>query len=239
MNKIKTEVVEYYHGKVKLIGFLAYPEEGKNLSGILIAHDWSGLNELYQQRAIELAQAGYVAFSVDMYGLGQIGQTNAEKAALMTPIANDRVLLRERMGCGLDILKKAPCVNPEKLGAIGFCFGGLCVLDLARMGADIKGVVSFHGLLKSAPNCPTKEIKARMLVLHGYDDPMVSPQDVIAFCEEMKTHHADFQVNMYSNTVHAFTNPMAHDESLGTVYQPATAQKSFQTMHAFLKDILQ
>jgi dienelactone hydrolase len=238
MVQVVSHKIQYFHGKEKLIGFVAYPEGAKNLPGMLIVHDWAGLNELYQNRAIELAKQGFVAFSVDMYGFGRFGETNEEKQALMGTIINDRASLRQRMHLGLEELKKIKSVDAERIGAIGFCFGGLCVLDLARMGANIKGVASFHGILKDAPECVTEAIKAQILILHGYDDPMVSPQDVIAFCEEMKKHQAQFQVNMYSNTMHAFTNPSANDSSLGTVYQPQTAKKSFEAMRAFFQGIL-
>lgn len=238
MLKIVSQSIEYFHGDVKLIGFLAYPEGAQNLPGMLIVHDWAGLNSLYQERAIELAKQGYVAFSVDMYGGGRFGETNEEKQALMTPIISNRAYLRKRVHLGLEQLKQTTFVDKRRIGAMGFCFGGLCVLDLVRMGADIQGVASFHGILKSAPECKTQTIKAQILVLHGYDDPMVSPQDVLDFCEEMKKYQAQFQVNMYSNTMHAFTNPMANDLSFGTVYQPQTAKKSFEAAHAFFRDIL-
>ncbi len=236
--QIITEVIEYFHGNEKLIGFLAYPKDAKKLPGVMIVHDWAGLNEMYKKRAIEIAEKGFVAFSVDMYGLGRFGTTNEEKQALMTPIISNRALLRERMGLSLEQFKKTPVLNQHKIAGIGFCFGGLCVLDLARMGADVQGVVSFHGILKNEPSCPTKTIKTPILVLHGYDDPMVSPHDVIGFCEEMKSHHANFQVNMYANTMHAFTNPMANDPVLGTVFQPDTARKTFQAMYEFFEEVL-
>jgi len=238
MAAVVSHKIEYFHEREKLIGFVAYPEGGKNLPGILIVHDWAGLNELYQNRAIELAKQGYVAFSVDMYGQGRVGETNEEKQALMASIVNDRTYLRQRVHLGLEELKKSSAVDANRIGAIGFCFGGLCVLDLARMGANLKGVASFHGILKDAPECVTEVIKAQILILHGYDDPMVSPQDVIGFCEEMKQNKAQFQVNMYSNTLHAFTNPSANDSILGTVYQPQAAKKSFEAMRAFFQDIL-
>lgn len=238
MSQIMTEVVEYFHGDMKLIGFLAYPKNAKNCLGVLVAHDWAGLNEVYQNRAIELAQHGYVAFALDMYGQGRIGQTLEERQALMTPLVKNRPFLRERVYAGFNRLQDVSFVDSNRLGAIGFCFGGLCVLDLARMGADVRGVVSFHGLLSSTESCTPQEIKANILVCHGYDDPMVKPEDVMGFCEEMKQFGANFQVNMYSHTMHAFTNPQANDAGLGILYQPETTQKSFQAMHAFFKDIL-
>lgn len=239
MGQILTEVIEYYHGDTKLIGFLAYPNEAKDLPAILVVHDWAGLNEVYKQRAIELAEQGYVAFAVDMYGDGRVGETIEERQALMSPLVQNRPFLRERVQEGLNCLKKISFIDKQRMGAIGFCFGGLCVLDLARMGTDILGVVSFHGLLSSTNDCPAQMIKASILICHGYDDPMVLPHDVINFCEEMKQLKASFQINMYSHTQHAFTNPLAHDEILGTVYQPDTAKKSFLAMHVFFKELFE
>lgn len=238
MSQIMTEVVEYFHGDSKLIGYLAYPQDAKNCPGILVVHDWAGLNQVYQTRAVELAEQGYVAFALDMYGNGRIGETMEERQALMTPLIQNRPFLRERVQAGFHRLKEVSFVDTKRLGAIGFCFGGLCVLDLARMGTDVKGVVSFHGLLSTTDAFVAQSIKANILVCHGYDDPMVTPQDVIDFCEEMKQLNAHFQINMYSHTMHAFTNPLANDAKLGILYQPDTAQKSFQAMHAFFKDIL-
>lgn len=238
MNQIMTEVVEYFHGDTKLIGYLAYPQDAKNCPGILVVHDWAGLNEVYKNRALELAQQGYVAFALDMYGHGRVGATTEERQALMTPLVQNRIFLRERVHAGFNRLKEVSVVDHQRLGAIGFCFGGLCVLDLARMGVDVKAVVSFHGLLNGTSSCTAQAIKANILVCHGYDDPMVTPQDVIDFCEEMQQLNANFQVNMYSYTMHAFTNPLANDSKIGIMYQPDTTKKSFQAMHAFFKDIL-
>lgn len=238
MTNIISKTVEYYHGKERLIAYLAYPEGAQNCPGILIVHDWAGLNDLYKNRAIELAQQGYVAFAVDMYGEGRTGKTNEQKQALMSPLMKHRELLRERVRLAWEQLKKMPALDVNRTGAMGFCFGGLCVLDLARMGAPLQTVVSFHGLLKDAPECPMHPIQAKILVLHGYDDTMVSPQDILEFCQEMKSKNAYFQVNMYAQTMHAFTNPMANDPSVGTVYQPRTAQQAFDAAHQFFREYL-
>ena len=230
--------VEYFHDEVRLKGFMAYPENGEHFPGVLIAHDWSGRNDFAKKKAIELAQQGYVALAIDMYGDARIGQTNDEKQALMMPLVSNRAYLRERILSAYQLLREFERVDATKMAAIGFCFGGLCVLDLARSGAALKAVVSFHGILKDAPDCPSFPIKAEVLALHGYDDPMVTPQDVMDFTEEMTHLGAPFQVNIYGQTMHAFTNPKANDKAFGTVYQMDTAQKAFQAMDALFARVL-
>ena len=170
----------YHCGGEEFHGFLAFDDTQKgSRPAVLVAHDWSGQNDFAQEKAILLAKMGYLGFAVDMYGLGKNGHTLEEKEALIQPLMKDRLLLRDRMKAALSAAVDLPEVDKTKIGAIGFCFGGLCVLDLARSGADIQGVVSFHGLLQK----PDYEnaIRAKVLALHGFEDPMVSPADVLAF----------------------------------------------------------
>ena len=235
MQKIVTKEIDYLHGQELLKGFLAYPEDAKNIPGVLIVHDWAGLNAVYQERAIEIAKLGYVAFAADMYGMGRVGKNNQEKQALMHAAMQDGQH-RERVAISLELLRHLSGVNAQKSAAIGFCFGGLCVLDLARSGASVCGVVSLHGLLHKSMQS-SKCINAEILVLHGYDDPMVTPQDVISFCQEMQQAKANFQINMYANTQHAFTNPEADDKEAGIVYQPDAARKAFRAMREFFTDL--
>ena len=228
----------YQHGAVTLKGWIFYTPSQDLRPGIIVAHDWTGCGEMAKERARLLAEQGYVAFAIDMYGAGRIGQSNDEKQALMLPIVSDRVLLRERMLVALDVLKALPQVKAEFVAAIGFCFGGLCVLDLARTGVDIKAVVSFHGLLHQDADFQAQEIKANVLVLHGHDDPMVSSVDLEQFGDEMTALKAKWQMNIYGNTSHAFTNPLANDHQLGLVYEPDTARKAFQAMDALFSEVL-
>jgi dienelactone hydrolase len=236
---VSTEVFEQWHDDVCCRGLIAYPKEAKFAPAVMVVHDWSGCNQLAKDRAIELANNGYIAYAVDMYGLGQVGQNNEEKQALMMSILSNRQKLSERLNLFLDKLRSLPQVDPRNLFAIGFCFGGLCVLDLARSGAKLNGVVSFHGLL-SSPSLPSeKHIVAEILVLHGYDDPMVKPIDVISFCDEMTKSAAKWEVSMFSHTHHAFTNPEAHDTKNGLVYDAVVAKKAFDAMHAFFARLSQ
>ena len=228
----------YHHGEQELLGFLSFDDKtDKPRPAVLIAHDWSGRNEFACQKAQMIAKMGYLGFAIDMFGMGRVGETTADKSALIEPLVNDRLLLRERIFAAFDAIVGMPEVDADKIAAIGFCFGGMCVLDLARSGADIKGVVSFHGLLNKAKDTPNEKIIAKILALHGFDDPMVKPEDMKHFCEEMTEAKADWQVHVYGNTQHGFTNPKAHDLALGTVYNPKAEARALQSMEDFLKEI--
>lgn len=232
------EEVKYQHAELSLHGFVAYQGSTSHLRPlVMVFPDWSGRNVFACEKAKMLASLGYIGFAVDMYGQGQIGETTEQKSALMQPLMQDRALMRARLLVHLQKARTLAFVDPEKIAAIGFCFGGLCALDLARSGADLSGVVSFHGLLHPAEQLETHPISAKVLALHGYDDPMVKPQDVNAFCHEMTQAGADWQVHMYGHTQHAFTNPQAHDLEMGTVYQPIAEARALQTMDNFLSEI--
>lgn len=229
----------YHHGDQTLHGCISYPD---NLTGqkpgVLVMHDWSGRNAFACEKADLLASLGYVGFAIDMYGEAQVGETTDEKIALMTPLINDRTLLQARARAGFEALQALPEVDNNRIAAIGFCFGGLCVLDLARSGLDFKAAVSFHGLLGRADNTSMQPIKPAILALHGYDDPMVPPEQVQTFCKEMTTCEADWQIHMYGHTQHAFTNPQAHDKNMGTIYNSKAEARAFQAMRNFLKEML-
>ncbi len=228
----------YHHGEQELHGHLAYDDlNDEARPAVLVVHDWSGRNEFACQKAEMLAKLGYVGFAVDLYGRGRQGETVEEKQALMSPLINDRRLLRARLQAALDTITALPEVDSKRVAAIGFCFGGLSVLDLARHGSNLAGVVSFHGLLHPAKDIPNQDIKAKVLVLHGYDDPMATPAQVNLFCQEMNDAGVDWQVHMYGHTQHAFTNPKAHDQQLGTVYNASAARRSLQTMTDFLDEL--
>lgn len=230
----------YMHGEQALHGYIAYDTSIKQdkRPAVLVVHDWSGRNAFACQKADLLAQLGYVGFAVDMYGDGRTGETIDEKMALMQSVLHDRLFLRSRILAALDTVSKMDNVDSDRIAIIGFCFGGLCALELARSGADIKGTVSFHGLLNPAPGVKTAAVKSKILVLHGYNDPSVTPDDVNQFCHEMTQAGADWQVHMYGQTVHGFTNPMANDIANGIVYNSVAEQRSIQSMIQFLKESL-
>ncbi|WP_020160696.1 MULTISPECIES: dienelactone hydrolase family protein [Methylobacter] len=235
---IISNTIGYMDGDVQLEAFFAFDDA---LSGrrpaVLINHAWGGRDEFVAEKARKLAELGYVGFALDMYGKGVLGSGPEENARLMQPFMADRALLQKRIQAALYAVKQLPWVDDSKIAAIGFCFGGLCVLDLARTGADIKGVVSFHGLLGAPDNTRGTAIKAKVLALHGHDDPMVSPEQVLAFEQEMTEAGADWQVHAYGHTMHAFTNPVANDPAFGTVYQADADRRSWQAMQNFLAEL--
>jgi dienelactone hydrolase len=232
----KTQLLEYKDGDTTLEAYIAEPDSGKK-PVVLIFHDWSGRNPFAQKIAEDLAALGYVGFALDMYGKGQIATTKDEKVALMTPFMQDRALLLQRANAALSAAKTLSNADTHKIAAIGFCFGGLCALDLARGGADIKGVVSFHGLLGAPEDLPKQNIRTKILALTGFDDPMVKPEQVVQFGDEMTAAKVDWQVHFFGNTMHAFMNPEANDPGFGTVYQPVSAARAWKMMQDFLKEI--
>lgn len=235
---IISNTVGYMDGDVQLEAFFAFDDA---LSGrrpaVLINHTWAGRDEFVAEKARKLAELGYVGFAVDMYGKGILGSGPEENARLMQPLMEDRAMLQKRMQAALYAVKLLPWVDDSKIAAIGFCFGGLCVLDLARTGVDIKGVVSFHGLLGAPGNTRGNAIKAKVLALHGHDDPLAPPEQVLEFEQEMTEAGADWQLHAYGHTMHAFTNPVANNPDSGMVYQPAADRRSWQSMQNFLAEL--
>lgn len=228
----------YFHDKQRLDGYVAYDAQHQEpMPAVLVIHDWSGRNSFACEKADMLASLGYLGFAVDMYGEGRTGETVDEKSALMQEVVQDKVFLRGRIQAALDAVVKLEQVDKHRVAVIGFCFGGLCALELARSGADIRGAVSFHGLLDKSPDLDNKSIKAKILALHGYNDPMVTPEQVNSFCREMTDEGVDWQIHMYGQTMHAFTNPAANDLAMGTVYNPKAERRSFQAMTHFLAEI--
>lgn len=232
------EKIEYTDGQTTFEGVLVRPEKAATSPAILIAHDWTGRNEFAEQKAEKLAQLGYIGFAIDMFGEGKQGKDKEEKGRLITPMVENRDLLLQRIQAALQTLKKQPNVDHKRIAAIGFCFGGMCVLDLARSGVEIAGVVSFHGLLMPPPRTAAK-IAAKVLALHGHDDPMVTPDHVLAFENEMTRLQADWQLHVYGNTMHGFTNPLANDPGFGTVYSKAADRRSWQAMKDFFEEIFE
>ncbi|HEY8157248.1 MAG TPA: dienelactone hydrolase family protein [Methylobacter sp.] len=235
---IVSNTVAYMDGDVVLEAFFAFDD---SLSGrrpaVLINHTWVGRDDFVAEKAKKLAALGYVGFAVDMYGKGVLGSDREENMRLMQPFMADRAMLQQRMKAALAAVKLMPWVDDSKIASIGFCFGGLCSLDLARTGVDIKGAVSFHGLLAAPENTQGNTIKAKVLVLHGHDDPMNPAEQVLAFEQEMTEAGADWQLHTYGHTMHAFTNPLANDPAFGTVYQPSADQRSWIAMQNFLAEI--
>jgi dienelactone hydrolase len=238
--EVKGETVEYVDGNTVLEGYLVYPPgvtEGKR-PGVLVVHEWNGLGPYAKRRAEQLAELGYIAFAVDIYGKG-IRPANAEEAAKQAQIyRSDRQLMRRRIAAGLAQLKKCSMVDSDRIAAIGYCFGGGVVLELARSGANIKGVVSFHGNLDTPNPQDAKNIKCKVLVQTGADDPHVPPQQLEAFEKEMRAAKVDWEMIIYGNAVHSFTNPASGDNpSKGVAYNKEADMRSWEAMKAFFKEI--
>ena len=205
--EIKAQSIDYKLGDLTMKGYLAYDDTIKTpRPGILICPEWWGLNDYPKSRAKQLAALGYVAFAADPYGDGQVATTMADAQKLST-VKADRPALRARANAALAVLAARPEVDPKQLGAIGYCFGGTMALELARSGADLAAVVSFHGGLDTPNPADAKNIKAKVLVCTGADDTSIPPAMVNAFIDEMKAAKIDYAVEIYGGAVHAFTNP--------------------------------
>ncbi len=236
--KVVSKSVEYKEGDTVLEGFLAYDDEktGK-LPGVVVVHEWTGLGDYVKDRAKQLAKQGYVAFAADIYGKG-VRPNPSEAGKVAGLYKNDRPLLRKRVNAAFNELKKQTRVDDRKIAAIGYCFGGTAVLELARSGANLNGVVSFHGGLASPTPDDAKNIRAKVLVLHGADDPNVPNDEVEDFEEEMREAKVDWQLVKYSQAVHAFTNPAAgNDNSKGAAYNALAAKRSWRAMKDFFQEI--
>lgn len=234
---MKSVKISYHDEQTVLEGYYAYDDSNKNRRPVvLVVHDWTGRNEFACRKADKLAELGYCGFAVDMYGNGKNGASKEEKSELIKPLMGDRAKLQKRILAALEAAKKLDVADTSRIGAIGFCFGGLCALDLARSGADLRGVVSFHGLL-TAPGTPKHTVKARILALHGFNDPMVPPAQVNDFGHEMNELKADWELKMYGNTMHGFTNPEANDPGFGTVYNKNVDTRAWIEMVEFFRQV--
>ncbi len=236
---VQTKVIEYKQGDQVLEGYLAWDDAATGpRPGVLVVHDWTGLGDYAKLRARKLAELGYIAFAADIYGKGIRPATPQEAGAQVGIYKKNPKLMRERVCAGLDVLCRQPLCDPKRVAAIGYCFGGTCVLELARSGADVAGVVSFHGGLATANPADAKNIRGKVLVLHGGDDPHVPPKEVQAFEDEMRSAGVDWQLVVYGGAVHAFTNPAAgSDKSRGAAYNAAADRRSWQATRAFFGEI--
>lgn len=231
---VTTRTVDYEQGGQTYEGYLAMPE-GAPKGVVIVAHAWGGQSAFEQGKAKWLAEYGYAGFAVDVYGKGKRGESVEECQALMTPLAENRTELQSRLEYALGVAKTE--AGTDNAAAIGFCFGGMSVLDMARTNMAIEGAVSFHGLF-GAPGNTADKIKPKVLALHGWDDPMATPDDVMALSKEMSAAKADWQLHAYGSTLHAFSNPEANNPDFGTLYNPEAARRSFAACIDFLAEVL-
>ncbi len=234
---LQTRPVDYDHDGAALEGVLAHDDAASGpRPAVLVAHAWAGRSDFEVDMAKQLAGLGYAGFALDLYGKGVLGSSTEENQKLMTPFMEDRAMLQSRLLHIIDVVKGLPEVDAGKIAAIGFCFGGLCVLDIARAGGDVKGVASFHGLLSAPGNTSGNKITAKVIAFHGWDDPMATPEDAVALASELTEAGADWQLHAYGGTLHAFTNPAADDPGFGTVYNKTAADRSWTSLVAFLAE---
>ncbi len=236
--EIREQALEYTAGGVTCEGWRVFDDAktGKQ-PGVLIIHQWTGLTDYEKMRARMLANLGYTVFAADVYGKGVRPQPPASGQEA-GKYKKDRPLFRERMKAALDVLRKDEHADPQRLAAIGYCFGGTGVLELARSGAGLKGVVSFHGGLDSPTPDDGKNIRARVLVLHGADDATIAAKDFAAFENEMKSASVDYKIIQYPGAVHAFTQKMAgNDKSKGVAYNAEADAKSWEAMKNFFSEV--
>ncbi|MFG0264652.1 MAG: dienelactone hydrolase family protein [Rhodopirellula sp. JB055] len=244
--EVQTQTIVYQDGDVVLEGFLAFdakvrpagtlPDAGK--PGVLVVHQWLGLTDYERRRCRQLAELGYIAFALDIYGRDDRPKDTTEAAEYSGKYKSDRELYRRRFNLGLDQLRKADNLAADQLAAIGYCFGGTGVIELARSGAELQGIVSFHGGLDSPTPKDGANIQAKVLLCHGADDPFVPQADIDAMIAEFNEHDVDWQMNVYSHAVHSFTQPMAgNDNSKGAAYNEKADKRSWDAMRVFFHEL--
>jgi dienelactone hydrolase len=240
-SELKEENVTYSTDSVTMNGYIVYGDsvQGKR-PAVLVVHEWWGLNDYAKSRARQLADLGYVAMAVDMYGNGQTASTPQEAGNLAGPFYQNPQLTEKRLNAAIAKLKTYPQVDTSKIAAIGYCYGGFVVLNAAKLGADLDAVVSFHGNLGGVK--PNKDsLKAKLLVLHGEADPIVKPEEVAQFRKQMDSIGADYKFVSYPNAKHAFTNPAADSVEnkfhIGVGYNAEAAEKSWEEMKQFLRNV--
>ncbi|HAM52851.1 MAG TPA: dienelactone hydrolase [Nitrospiraceae bacterium] len=241
---IEGKEVKYSAEGVVMKGYLAYDKSVKGKRpGVLVVHEWWGLNEYARKRARMLAEMGYTALAADMYGEGKQALHPEDASKFSSELMKNFNTAKTRFMAAMEFLRKQPTVDPERIAAIGYCFGGGVVLNMARMGVDLKGVASFHGSLTAVKPAQPGAVKAKILVLHGADDKFVTPEQVEAFENEMKNAGADFRIISYPGAMHGFTNPDADEYAkkfnLPLGYNAEADKKSWDELRKFLKMIFQ
>ena len=224
----------HYQGKV-FEAFYVHNQTAQHRPVVLIFHPWRGRDEFVKDRAFQLSRMGYFAVAVDLYGKGIVGKDDEECEKLMMPMIENRLEIYEKVLKIIDQLKENPYADVNQIAAIGFCFGGLCALDMARRMKQLRGVVSFHGLL--LPLESHQKISGKVLILHGYKDPMVSIKDLEMVAKEMEEAETNFEIIIYGKAYHAFTNPLVNSPQKGTVYNEEIAKRAYLAMQNFLHEI--
>lgn len=235
---IETRLIDYRDGDRIFEGMLAWNDSsGAPRPGVLVAHTIRGRSEFEESRAKRLAEMGYAGFAIDVYGRDVIGRDIETCREHMDALRDERAVLQRRLLLALQTMREQPEVDESRVAAIGYCFGGLCVLDIARTGEALAGVVSFHGLFDPPGNTSGNRIQARILALHGWDDPLAPPDQAVALCEELSGMGADWQLHSYGGVRHAFTNPAADASTGVTVYNRVADRRSWAAAQYFLAEL--
>jgi dienelactone hydrolase len=238
-SSIKTRELDYRQGDTVLHGVVAWDDavSGKR-PGVVVVHEWWGLDQHARNQARRLAEAGYVGFALDLYGKGKIATHPQEAQAFVAEATKDPAVVAARFDAALEQLKQDPHVDPKRIAAIGYCFGGAVALDMARAGADLAAVATFHGALATKTPAQPGQVKAKILVLAGGADPFVPPEQVAAFEAEMRAAGAQFQVVTYPGAKHGFTNPEAATHGMSQLAYDADADRqSWAALLKFLNEV--
>jgi dienelactone hydrolase len=235
---MRTESFEYKDGQQDCEGQIVFDPSAGKRPCVLIAHQWAGITYHEEDKAQEFAQLGYVGIAVDTYGKGVKGDPMGDNSALMGPFLNDRAKLLQRLLAAVAAAKAHPAVDASRIAMIGYCFGGLCALDIARSGtSDVRGVVSLHGIFPPSGLGAQPPIKAKVMVLHGWDDPMAPPKDVLALASELTAAKADWQLHAYGHAMHAFTAVGANAPERGIRYDENADRRSWVSTLGFLREV--
>ncbi|MDC6367052.1 MULTISPECIES: dienelactone hydrolase family protein [Flavobacteriaceae] len=235
---IRTEEFIYSDAQQNYQGIVAFDDSFEDKRPVvLISHSYGGQGKFDEDKAVALANLGYLAFAIDVYGQGRRASNTSEAEALMNEMLADRQELLNRLLLALDKIKKHELANTDKIGAIGFCFGGKCVLDLARSGIEIGGVVSFHGIFDPPGLNHKGDIKAKVLVLHGWEDPLALPKDINLLGQELTQRNAVWEMDIYGHTGHAFTNPKAKAPNQGMMFNALANDRSWRRMVNFFEEV--
>mgnify|MGYP002133013334 CR=1 FL=1 len=239
---METQIIEYECDNLTMEGFLAIGESHLSKQPlVLVVHDWSGQRAFAQEKAKYFAKQGFVGFAVDLYGKGKRGSDtdNSLNQSLLNELLQDRNVIIARLQAALDYCLQLAMVDAQKVMAIGFCMGGMGVLDFARSGADIHGVISIHGILGAPQNAVANKINAKVLVLQGHEDKLANPQQILEFETEMTNKQVDWQLHLFGNAAHAFTNPKADDKSAGLLFDPLANARTWELVRNFTTEIFE
>jgi len=239
---LETKTIEYTANGVTMKGYLAYEKHSNaKRPGVLVVHEWWGHNEYARRRAEMLAELGYVALAVDMYGDGKNAEHPDDAGKFAGGVSRNMPVMKARFLAALEVLKNDPHVDRANIAAIGYCFGGGVALHMARAGVDMKGVVSFHGSLATSTPAEKGDVKAKVLVCNGAEDKFISDEDIKKFKEEMETSGVDYRFISYEGAIHGFTNPAATEKGkkfgLAIAYNEAADKKSWKDMQEFFNEI--